>query len=161
MISNLFSRELEILKNGREFLSRVHEERDLLSDNFEKLLNEYEKLLGQTQKLVRISDMVQLKLDNMAAELQTENECRRKAEAEKELVIADLKDAMAQVKQLRGLLPICSFCKKIRDDKGYWQHIESYIRDHSDADFTHSICPQCVEKYYPDIVAGNYGKEEG
>ena len=52
------------------------------------------------------------------------------------------------VKTLRGLLPICAHCKKIRDDKGYWNQIEKYIHDHSEADFTHGICPECAKKFF-------------
>ena len=62
-----------------------------------------------------------------------------------------LQDALAEVKRLSGLLPICSSCKKIRDDNGYWKQIESYIREHSEADFSHGICPECAKKLYPDI----------
>jgi ligand-binding sensor domain-containing protein len=58
-------------------------------------------------------------------------------------------EAMARVKILRGLLPICSACKKVRDDQGYWNQIESYIRDRSEADFTHGLCPDCIPKFYP------------
>jgi PAS domain S-box-containing protein len=66
-----------------------------------------------------------------------------------------LQDALAKVKTLSGLLPICSNCKKIRDDKGYWNQIEAYIRDHSEADFSHSICPECVKKLYPEFYKGD------
>jgi hypothetical protein len=62
-----------------------------------------------------------------------------------------LRDAMENIKILSGLLPICASCKKIRDDKGYWNQIEAYIRDHSEAEFTHSICPDCVKVLYPDL----------
>ncbi len=65
--------------------------------------------------------------------------------------IAELQNALENVKQLSGLLPICASCKKIRDDKGYWTQIEGYIRDHSEAEFSHSICPDCTEKYYADL----------
>lgn len=65
---------------------------------------------------------------------------------EKEQLTKKLKDALAKVKQLSGMLPICSYCKKIRDDKGYWEQMEVYIRDHSEAEFSHSICPDCAEK---------------
>jgi DNA-binding response OmpR family regulator len=57
-----------------------------------------------------------------------------------------LEEALARVKQLQGLLPICSYCKKIRDDQNYWQQVESYIAEHSQAQFSHSICPDCYEK---------------
>ena len=63
----------------------------------------------------------------------------------------DLEEALARVKTLSGLLPICSSCKKVRDDKGYWNRIESYIQKHSKAEFSHSICPECSEMLYPDL----------
>jgi hypothetical protein len=59
--------------------------------------------------------------------------------------------ALQDVKVLRGFLPICASCKKIRDDQGYWNQIESYIRDHSEAEFSHGICPDCTKKLYPDL----------
>ncbi|MFO7713717.1 response regulator [Desulfosarcina sp.] len=80
---------------------------------------------------------------------------RRRAEAEKDAMIADLKEAMGKIKTLSGMLPICSACKKIRDDKGYWNQIETYIRDHSEAEFTHGICPDCIRKLYPDYHIGD------
>lgn len=76
---------------------------------------------------------------------------RKCAEQERERLLAELASALSQVKKLGGLLPICSHCKKIRDDKGYWKQIEEYISDHSEAEFSHGICKECAEKYYPDI----------
>ena len=76
---------------------------------------------------------------------------REQAEKERENLIAELQDAVRKIKTLSGLLPICSNCKKIRDDKGYWKQIESYIRDHSEAEFTHSMCPICAKKLYPEL----------
>lgn len=73
------------------------------------------------------------------------------AAKERENIILDLQDALAEVTTLRGIIPICSSCKKVRDDKGYWNQIESYIRDHSEADFSHSICPECAKELYPDL----------
>jgi CheY-like chemotaxis protein len=75
---------------------------------------------------------------------------RLKIIREKEQLIADLQEAMAQIKTLSGLLPICANCKKIRNDKGYWERIETYIAKHTEAQFTHGICPECVKKLYPD-----------
>lgn len=75
---------------------------------------------------------------------------RKLAEEERERLLKDLQSALAEVKRLSGLLPICAHCKKIRDDKGYWNAIEDYIRNHSDAEFSHSICPDCAKKLYPD-----------
>jgi sigma-B regulation protein RsbU (phosphoserine phosphatase) len=62
----------------------------------------------------------------------------------------DLSDALAQVKQLKGLLPICMYCKKIRNDENYWQQVEEYFAEHTEADFSHSICPECLEKHFPE-----------
>jgi two-component system CheB/CheR fusion protein len=76
---------------------------------------------------------------------------RKRVEGEREKLILDLQDALANVKTLSGLLPICAACKKIRDDKGYWNQIESYIRDRSEAQFTHGLCPDCAEKIYGKI----------
>ncbi len=73
---------------------------------------------------------------------------RKKAEEESKELIRELQGALLKVKQLSGLLPICSSCKKIRDDKGYWSQIESYIHKHSDAEFSHGICPECSDKLY-------------
>jgi sigma-B regulation protein RsbU (phosphoserine phosphatase) len=64
----------------------------------------------------------------------------------------ELSKALAQVKQLKGLLPICMFCKKIRDDGNYWQQVEDYVTQHTQADFSHSICPECLEKHYPQYA---------
>ena len=84
-------------------------------------------------------------------EIKIEVEERKRAQVEKDRLIDELKDALFKVKNLSGLLPICSHCKKIRDDNGYWNQIESYIRDHSEAEFSHSICQECAKKYYPDM----------
>ncbi|MGA2853442.1 MAG: response regulator [Verrucomicrobiota bacterium] len=67
---------------------------------------------------------------------------------ERERLVSELREALAQVKTLSGLLPICAGCKKIRDDKGYWSQVESYITGHSEATFTHSLCPDCLKKYF-------------
>jgi hypothetical protein len=79
---------------------------------------------------------------------------RRKAESE-------LREALAQVKTLTGLLPICANCKKIRDDNGYWSSVEKYISTHSEAEFTHGICPECLEKLYPSYYGPGKKKPNG
>lgn len=73
------------------------------------------------------------------------------AEEERERLVAELQEALSKVKQLSGLLPICASCKKIRDDQGYWNQIESYLRKHTEVDFSHGLCPPCAEKLYPEI----------
>ena len=74
-----------------------------------------------------------------------------RAERERDRLIVQLEESLAKIKKLSGLLPICAGCKKIRDDKGYWNQIELYLREHSDAIMSHGICPECAEKYYPDF----------
>lgn len=74
---------------------------------------------------------------------------REAVEQERNRYIEELQEALKKIKQLGGLLPICSHCKKIRDDKGYWNQIESYIHEHSEAEFSHSICPECAKIHYP------------
>ena len=76
---------------------------------------------------------------------------RQKAEEKILVQNTELKEALSKVKLLSGFIPICASCKKIRDDKGYWNQIESYIKKHSEAEFTHSICPKCSKKLYPEI----------
>lgn len=96
-------------------------------------------------------EQVNRELRKLNQQLSREIEERKRAEQDRERLIVDLQEAFAQVKKLSGLLPICASCKKIRDDQGYWQQIEAYIRDHSEADFSHSICPDCLRKLYPNL----------
>lgn len=74
---------------------------------------------------------------------------RKAVEADREQLIKKLQDALDKIKTLRGIIPICASCKKIRDDKGYWNQLENYIKEHSEADFSHGICPDCAKKLYP------------
>ena len=83
---------------------------------------------------------------------------RKQREKEREALIDNLKTSLARVRKLSGLLPICASCKKIRDDKGYWNQIEAYIRDHSEAEFSHGICPECTRKLYPQYYRNHSEK---
>lgn len=74
--------------------------------------------------------------------------------------IVELEDAFAQIKQLQGILPICSYCMKIRDDQNYWQRVESYISDHTEAQFSHSICPDCYAKIVQPQLDARQGQKE-
>jgi PAS domain S-box-containing protein len=74
----------------------------------------------------------------------------KRVESEREHLIEELQQALKKVKTLRGLLPICASCKKIRDDQGYWQVVDDYIRQHSLAEFSHGLCPVCAQKLYPE-----------
>jgi len=78
---------------------------------------------------------------------------RKRTLLQKDLLIAKLREALAEVKTLNGLLPICASCKHIRDDKGYWHQVEAYIQQHSSAVFTHGLCPKCAQKIYPKAAA--------
>ncbi|MDY0298069.1 MAG: hypothetical protein RB296_12200 [Acidobacteriota bacterium] len=71
--------------------------------------------------------------------------------ARQENLVSELQEKIAEVRSLRGILPICSHCKKVRNDKGYWEQVEMYIQTHSDARFSHGICPECAEKLYPEL----------
>ena len=75
---------------------------------------------------------------------------RKLAEEKREELLEELQKALTEVKILSGFLPICASCKKVRDDKGYWNQIERYIQDHSEAEFSHGICPECAKKHYPE-----------
>ncbi|MDD4156345.1 MAG: response regulator [Candidatus Cloacimonetes bacterium] len=76
---------------------------------------------------------------------------KHKLEVERNELLKKLKEQQEKIKDLSGLIPICSNCKKIRDDSGYWLQVEEYIRQHSSAEFTHSLCPICLKKLYPGL----------
>jgi len=76
---------------------------------------------------------------------------RKEIEADREKLIIKLQDALNKIKTLRGIIPICAACKKIRDDSGYWNQLESYINEHFEAQFSHGICPECADKLYPGL----------
>ncbi len=83
--------------------------------------------------------------------LQNEIEEKNRIDAEREKLIAELKSALSEVKTLQGFLPICAKCKNIRNDDGYWEQIESYVKDRSDISFSHSICPECAKLFYQNV----------
>lgn len=103
-----------------------------------------------TEKAATIEETSQLLTVEIGERLRTEEKISR--------LVAQLREALAKVKILSGLLPICASCKKIRDDGGYWTQVEVYVREHSDADFTHSICPECAAKLYPEFFDPGYPK---
>jgi PAS domain S-box-containing protein len=91
------------------------------------------------------------KINGLVGITRTINDIKRAEEA-REKVIKELQATIEKVNMLRGLIPICANCKKIRDDQGYWSNVESYIANHAEVEFTHGICPECMEKLYPDYV---------
>jgi PleD family two-component response regulator len=141
----------------------------ILKDNLARLVPAIERELreAETRRQRRKSDdalkktfeKLDLMVEERTAELSATNETlreeiawRKKAEEEREKLIRELRQALAEVKTLSGLLPICASCKKIRDDKGYWNQIEVYIRDHSEAEFSHGLCPDCAKKLYDEYL---------
>jgi DNA repair exonuclease SbcCD ATPase subunit len=115
-------------------------------EDLKKYKEHLEELVGERTN--------ELKMTN--EQLQQEITERKHAEEERETLILELRDALSKIKTLSGMLPICSSCKKIRDDKGYWNQIESYIKSHSEAEFSHSICPECAKNIYPDFYKYMY-----
>jgi uncharacterized PurR-regulated membrane protein YhhQ (DUF165 family) len=111
--------------------------------------------IGNRPVLAILKQVADIKLELSLA--QREIEMRKKAEQERDCVIEELKKSLSEVRTLRGFLPICSVCKKIRDDKGYWNQIEAYITKHSNAVFSHGICQECAKKQYPFL---NLSKKE-
>jgi len=85
------------------------------------------------------------------ARIKRAEDALREKKREQQELIKELQEALAEIRTLKGFIPICASCKKIRDDEGYWNQLEAYISKHTDAIFTHSICPQCAEKYRAEI----------
>lgn len=110
-------------------------------DDLERKINE------RTEELVEVNRNLRIEVEE-----------RRKTETENKDLIHRLQEALSKVKTLSGFLPICASCKKIRDDKGYWNQIEIYIQEHSEAEFSHGLCPDCVKKLYPEGYIDMYGK---
>ncbi|MCP4629732.1 MAG: response regulator [bacterium] len=109
-----------------------------------------EEILARVETHLTIRNL-QKSLQEKNERLQQEINERKQAEKTLQTKNEQLQAALDQVKQLSGLLPICANCKKIRDDEGYWQDVSGYIGDHSEAEFTHGICPDCARKLYPEF----------
>jgi CheY-like chemotaxis protein len=126
------------------FLTAVTDKESILK-GFDVGGNDYlTKPFNSPELAARVKSQVDLKL----------------ASDEKMRLINDLKMALDEIKTLSGLLPICSHCKKIRDDTGYWDSVEHYLSKHSDAQFSHGICPDCMRQYYPKVAEKLLNKEE-
>jgi hypothetical protein len=111
-----------------------------------------------TRELVALKETFAERLADRTADLERVNSQlkgeiaeRTQAQQDRERLIAELQDTISTVRTLSGLLPICSSCKKIRDDQGYWNQIERYISKHSMAEFTHGLCPECAKRLYPNL----------
>ncbi|HZF01807.1 MAG TPA: CHASE3 domain-containing protein [Methylomirabilota bacterium] len=144
-------------------------------DETETAVNDLEKFTDEEKKLLVKRDAAEQKDYHHAAHLligasilvavllvianyvaSREMERRRKAEAKQRGLIDELQNALAEVKTLSGLIPICAWCKSVRNDKGFWSTVEQYVRTHTDADFSHGMCPNCQEKFKADILKANH-----
>jgi methyl-accepting chemotaxis protein len=152
-LNTLLRKRLEIIRRGAEIIGggNLDYRIDLRNkDEFEDFSNEFNAMGDKLKK-----SFVSIK------NLEKEITDRERAEEEREKLIHELQEALNKIKTLRGLIPICASCKKIRDDKGYWNQIETYIRDHSEADFSHGICPECAKKLYPELYKEDIKNRKG
>lgn len=139
-------------------------------------INDLEKFTGDEKKLLNKEDAIEQKDYHRAAKVLIaasilaalllvlanavagrEIKRRRQSEAKQRELIDQLKNSLAEVKTLSGLIPICGWCKKVRNDTGYWQSVEHYVKARTDATFSHGICPECQKKFEADIVRANFG----
>ncbi len=136
------SRQIKLLDNNvKIILTTAHSDASVLINSIDAGVDKY------ILKPVEV-DVLFRALENCTTTIMLERKIQEQNK-EKDILISKLQDALDNIKKLSGLLPICSSCKKIRDDKGYWNQIEKYIAEHSEAEFSHGICPDCVKKLYP------------
>jgi HAMP domain-containing protein len=142
----LFSRKINAaLRQLQGGINRIekgdltHELKIETSDEFCDLADSFNKMAQNLRNTMASKD-----------ELFREIEQRKLAELEKGKLIDKLQDTLAEIRTLRGILPLCSFCNKVRDDKGYWEQVDVYIQKYSEANISHSVCPECAEKHYSE-----------
>lgn len=123
-----------------------------LHESFEKQKKTEVELKIHQEHLEKIVQQRTLALTEANEELQEEIDERKQLEKEREELIDQLRTSLDEIKTLRGFVPICANCKNIRDDQGYWQQVEKYVEEHSEAQFSHSICPECMKKLYPEFL---------
>jgi CheY-like chemotaxis protein len=132
------------------FLTAKSEPDDILRGLQEGAVDYLTKPVNPPELLARVK--THLALQKAKADLQQSKAELERKNHDLEQLLAENQKALAEIKTLRGILPICSSCKKIRDDEGYWTQIETYIQAHSQAEFTHSLCLDCAKKLYPDYA---------
>lgn len=134
---SIFIREKSILDEAKETLLRENPNSESLRSELEKVVKTLEKLLKENEKLTKLGDIMDRKLFAYKEEIEEKKN--------------KLEEAIGKIKQLEGILPICASCKKIRNEDNNWQQMETYISAHSEADFSHGICPECTSKLYPNF----------
>jgi PAS domain S-box-containing protein len=134
----------ERLDNIKEDSVEIGEEISLKLNNRYILLKLLPVNDGQHQSIIIL-------IRDISRQKHAEQELKKITASEREQLIIQLQEALEKVKLLSGIIPICSSCKQIRDDEGYWHQVEAYIKTHSEAEFSHSICPDCAERLYPEF----------
>ncbi len=115
------------------------------------MLRDVTERVAAQRVLHQSKDELERRVKERTAALEESNARLHDEITRRKALIQELQTAIGEIKTLSGLLPICASCKKIRDDKGYWNQIEVFIRDHSDAEFSHGICPDCIQQLYPEL----------
>lgn len=153
MIIKIEARELQLEQTIQE-LQKAH---DKLKEELQKKQDTASALQKERN---RLEDLIRKRRGEIVKsnhKLQIEILSRKRIEEEREQLIYELTIALTRMKQIKSLLPICPSCKKIRDDDGYWNNLEIYLAKHSDAEFSHGICRNCIKKLYPERYERLYG----
>ena len=140
VISKFLNTSLKLLIEGVKEIGKGNLQTRILipsNDEFDHLAKAFNKMSQNLQSITVSRDVLEIEIIQ-----------KQKLEKEKEKMIEGLTTALDEIKTLKGIVPICSGCKKIRDDKGYWNLLENYIEKHSEASFSHGMCPECMEKFY-------------
>lgn len=157
---NLTSAEEAIGKTDFDFFKKEHAQQAFIDE--QKIIETGQPLLNKEELITTVNgiskwfSVTKAPLYNAVGKiigtfgLSRDNTAHKKLENEREALIIQLREALEHVQTLKGLIPICSHCKKIRDDRGYWHEVEVYVRDHSSAEFSHGLCGDCLEKLYPE-----------
>ena len=154
MIVKIEARELQL----EQTIQKLHQGHEKLSQELQK---KQEAASALQKERNRLEDLVRERRGEILKsnhKLQIEILARKRIEEEQERLIVEMTEALTGIKQLKSLLPICPSCKNIRDDEGYWSNLEAYLSKHTDAEFSHGICRNCMKELYPERYERLYGK---
>ncbi len=146
MIVKLEAREIQLVNTINDLQKAIDELQ-------QQILKRYEAEAKLSHKRNQLEDLVRERHGELLktnSQLKQEIITRKQIEEEREKLIIELTYAITRLKQLKGLLPICAACKKIRNDQGFWSNLESYVQSHTNAEFSHGICISCMKKIYPE-----------